>query len=32
MMVETLGLVETLEWHVAHKTFLGLENYERPGE
>ncbi len=31
MMMETLGLVETLEWHIADKMFLGIENFERAG-
>jgi hypothetical protein len=31
MMLETLGLIETLEWNVVDKVFLGIENYERPG-
>ena len=31
MMLETLGLVETLEWHIADKMFLGIENFERAG-
>ena len=32
MMLETLGLVETLEWNVIDKLTLGIEDYDRPGE
>ena len=32
MMLETIGLVETLEWNVMGKLALGIEDYDRPGE
>ena len=31
-MMETLGLVDTLEWNIVDKIFLGIENFDRPGK
>lgn len=31
MMMETLGLVETLEWRVVDNIYMGIEDIQRPG-
>ena len=31
MMMETLGLIQTLEWRVADSLYLGVEGFDRQG-